>query len=57
MKFNLKKLSWTILVLLILIFLSITIVNTKKNLNVKSNQIEFLEKNLKKKKITNKKCA
>ena len=45
-----KKLSWLFLSILIVIILILIVTNTKKNLDAKSNQIEFLEKNLKKKK-------
>ena len=47
---KLKNLVWLFLVLLILAVLVLSVINTKKNLDIKSNQIEFLEKNLNKKK-------
>ena len=45
-----KKFSIIIFSLLIVIILILMAINTKKNLDTKSNQIEFLEKNLNKKK-------
>ena len=50
MFFKLKNLIWLFLVFLILSILVLSVINTKKNLDIKSNQIEFLEKNLNKKK-------
>ena len=50
MKINLKKKSWILFILLILTILTFSVINTKKNLDAKSNQIEFLETNLNKKK-------
>ena len=50
MKTKLNKLLWLIFIILILIFLTLTAINTKNNLDAKSNQIEFLEKSLNKKK-------
>ncbi len=50
MSLNVKKLSWLTLIILILIILTLIGTNTKRNLDNKSNQIEFLEKNLNKKK-------
>ncbi len=47
---NVKKILWLILTIFILITLIFVVINTKKNLDTKSNQIEFLEKNLNKKK-------
>ena len=47
---NVKKILWLILTIFILITLIFFLINTKKNLDTKSNQIEFLEKNLNKKK-------
>tara|TARA_B100000989_G_scaffold171454_1_gene128445 strand:- start:1108 stop:1485 length:378 start_codon:yes stop_codon:yes gene_type:complete len=47
---KLKNLVWLLLVFLILVILALSIINTKKNLDIKSNQIEFLKKNLNKKK-------
>ena len=45
-----KKLLIRIFSFLIVIILILIAINTKKNLDTKSNQIEFLEKNLNKKK-------
>ena len=50
MSLKVKKLSFLILSILILIIITLVTINTKKNLDTKSNQIEFLEKNLNKKK-------
>ena len=50
MFFKLKNLVWLFLVFIILAILALSVINTKKNLDIKSNQIEFLEKNLNKKK-------
>ena len=47
---KLKNLVWLFLVFLIIAILALSVINTKKNLDTKSNQIEFLEKNLNKKK-------
>ena len=50
MFFKLKNLLWLFLIFLIFAILVLSAINTKKNLDIKSNQIEFLEKNLNKKK-------
>ena len=50
MKKYLKKIIIYSITLIILIILSLAIINTKNNLDVKSNQIEFLENSLNKKK-------
>ncbi len=46
----LKKIFIYLISLIVLIFFILTIINTKNNLDVKSNQIEFLENSLNKKK-------
>ena len=46
----LKKIIIFLITLIVLVFFTLTIINTKNNLDVKSNQIEFLENSLNKKK-------
>ena len=46
----LKKIVVYLISLIVLVFFILTIINTKNNLDVKSNQIEFLENSLNKKK-------
>ena len=51
MKLNTKSIIILVLFIFIVLFIGVSAYNTKKNLDVKSNQIEFLEESLKNKKL------